>query len=252
MKASAKSYNYDAFANDFYEARNFIDGAPHIGECAPDFEAHLLNGKTAKLSDWNGQTIVLETGSLTCPIFAGNSSAMEALRADLSDKAAFLVLYVREAHPGTKRPAHRSDADKMRAAQETANVFAPGRTILVDDTTGSVHKQWGQLPNSVWIIGPDGRVIYRTDWNDPDTVRDIISADDPNARARTYFEHRKQSMSLDLATRLFNHIKRYAGWNAVWHVVAEGLAMNRQHRHADAAQVAGNPVPRPARTSGCW
>lgn len=65
-------YNYKNFKTKYYEMDPFISVAPRVGECAKDFTALGLDGKPIKLSDFKGKRIILETGSVTCPMFGDN------------------------------------------------------------------------------------------------------------------------------------------------------------------------------------
>ena len=101
-------YNYKFFDSSVYGLDPFVNVAPRVGECAKDFTALGLDGKPIKLSDFKGKRIILETGSLTCPMFGGNIEGMNRLAEQFTDKnTVFLMLYVREAHPGGKIHAHR-------------------------------------------------------------------------------------------------------------------------------------------------
>ena len=55
-------YNYKAFDACHYDLGASLGSA--IGEPAPDFTAHLLNGRQVKLSDYFATLTVLEMGSV--------------------------------------------------------------------------------------------------------------------------------------------------------------------------------------------
>ncbi|MBI4458838.1 MAG: hypothetical protein HY648_02115 [Acidobacteria bacterium] len=57
-----------------------------------------------------------------------------------------------------------SNANDLRREEKV------GRTILVDDFEGTMNRDYGARPNSVYIIGNDGIISYRADWNDPREV----------------------------------------------------------------------------------
>ncbi|MHA2101614.1 MAG: peroxiredoxin family protein, partial [Candidatus Kariarchaeaceae archaeon] len=100
-----KTYNYFHF-NAKEETKSEFMG-PDIGEIAPDFVAYTINGDEIRLSDYKGKTVVIESGSYTCPSFIGYINPMNKLSLQYSD-VEFLVLYVREAHPGSKIGPHQS------------------------------------------------------------------------------------------------------------------------------------------------
>src|SRR5215813_12079980 len=111
-------YNYEHFTREaFHGPADF--SAPEPGERAPDFKATTLDGETLRLSDFHSKkNVVLVFGSATCPMVAGSIRGLNELYDEFrGEEIEFLFVYVREAHPGEKIPAHRSLGDKIRAAR---------------------------------------------------------------------------------------------------------------------------------------
>jgi len=96
---------------------------------------------------------------------------MEPLMKTYAGKADFFVLYTREAHPGENYPAHERFADKVQFAKDMKRLEQIERTILVDDLEGAMHQAYGARPNSIYVIGRDGIVLFRADWNDPEKLK---------------------------------------------------------------------------------
>lgn len=166
-------YNYPHFARDEYDLENF--SGPKVGEKAPDFEATGLNGKPVHLSDFQEKIRVLESGSITCPATVGTTKTMQELVKKYPD-ITFLLLYVREAHPGEKIPPHSSFKNKLNCAQRFKEEEHDNRLILVDDLEGTVHKQYGLFPNFAYVIDKEGYVAYRTPWNVPERLDEALSS----------------------------------------------------------------------------
>ncbi len=95
---------------------------------------------------------------------------MESLARTYRGSVDFYILYVREAHPGENYPAHKSFSEKVNNANDLKRLETVGRTILIDDLEGTMNRDYGARPNSVSIIGKDGIISYRADWNDPREV----------------------------------------------------------------------------------
>jgi hypothetical protein len=112
---------------------------------------------------------------------------MESLARQYSGQAGFYILYVREAHPGGNYPAHQSLSEKLQHAKDLQRLdHVAARTILIDDVEGTMHKDYGARPNSVYVIGKDGIISYRADWSEPDQVKEQLErllAKDGNAAA---------------------------------------------------------------------
>jgi peroxiredoxin len=175
--ASADAYNYQSFdyGSEQVELERWLREGPAIGQPAPDFELADLDGNRVRLSDLRGQPVVLEFGSYTCPIFSDRIPAMQQLARE-HPEATFIVIYVREAHPGEIQGAHRSLAEKRTAAHKLAMEEALTRRVLVDSVDGATHRAYGGALNPVYVIGPDGRIIMRQAWNHPADVASALRA----------------------------------------------------------------------------
>lgn len=96
---------------------------------------------------------------------------MESLARAYSGKVDFYILYVREAHPARNYPAHKSLSDKVQYAKDLKRLDnVDTRRTLIDDLEGTMHRDYGDRPNSVYIIGKDGVILYRADWSEAEEV----------------------------------------------------------------------------------
>jgi peroxiredoxin len=173
-----KRYNYDRFTRDLMMkdiATDKVSG-PSPGERAPDFEGRTLEGDRVRLSFYRGQkNVVLTFGSATCPFTAGSIAGLNELYDDYNNQdTQFLFVYVREAHPGERITAHRSMQDKIRAAETFRDEENLSTPVIVDDLDGSIHKDYGKLPNATYIIDRSGRVAFRSLWTRPGSVEDAL------------------------------------------------------------------------------
>ncbi|MEM9623368.1 MAG: deiodinase-like protein, partial [Pseudomonadota bacterium] len=144
-------YNYNHFAASQYHHGTF--SGPQVGEPAIDFALYDTDGNRHALSDYRGQYVVIETGSLTCPQYISRIEPMTSLQA-AHPEVTFLTLYVREAHPGSKIARHERYEDKTALASRVQLEEPETRTILVDELAGPVHQSYGAWPNMVYIIDP--------------------------------------------------------------------------------------------------
>lgn len=164
-------YNYKHFKAKHYNFKKF--NGPDLGEPAPDFAAYTVLGNKVALSDYFGKPIVLETGSITCPIYVGEIKAMKKIVREFPE-VQFLVMYVREAHPGERTPAHRSLEHKIQCASKLSEKRNEERTVLIDDVDGTGHKLYGNFPNSVYVIDADGNVAWKSQWNRTEELRENL------------------------------------------------------------------------------
>ncbi len=161
--ARGETYNYPRFKMSNYELGYFP--GPKAGESV-DYNYTLtdLEGNEVRLEDYKGKWLVIESGSLTCPMYVKNVQPFAKLKAKYPD-VEWLVVYVREAHPGEKAKQATSIDEKIAYAKRTRDDYKEDRNIAVDTVDGKWHHAWGLLPNTVYVINPDGKVIYRADWS---------------------------------------------------------------------------------------
>lgn len=169
-------YNYASFSFALGQpgVERWLEQGPKPGTPAPGFEAESLDGRIVSLADLRGRPVVIEFGSYTCPIFCANVEPMEAV-AERHPEVAFLVIYTREAHPGELIAEHHSMEDKRRAAKRLAAEEPIGRTLLVDDLEGTVHRSYGTAWDAVYVIDGDGLVVLRQAWPHPHQVEAVLA-----------------------------------------------------------------------------
>lgn len=165
-------YNYSKFKNKEYDLIH--TSGIKTGDKLPNVSVLTLDGNTKLLSEFLNKPIVLETGSISCGMFAGQNKAMNILAKELKDFN-FLLLYVREAHPGKLIPAHETINEKCRLANRLFNEDEiDNRTIIIDSIDGSIHQLLGALPNMIFIIDTDRTIIFKEDWNNTKALKKAI------------------------------------------------------------------------------
>ena len=220
-------YNYDRFKASDYELVDFP--GPKVGEAVPDFEARDPTGKVVRLSDFMGQVVVIETGSVTCPMYVRGIPAMQRLR-ERHPEVVFAVLYVREAHPGERRRGHRDDADKAKAVEQLLACEPEGRQIWIDDVDGSAHASLGSYPNMHYIIGRDGRVRFRSDWANTKVLEQVLAGTANEAMLRRDHHSPSKPAPIVALRTLFR-----GGWLGIWDFVLGLPNLILQHRRANRA-----------------
>lgn len=163
-------YNYSKFSTGDYDFERVI--GPDVGDKAPDFSLATTDGEKKNLLDFKGEFLVLEMGSISCPLFQSRRGIMETL--DRQNGVSTAVLYVREAHPGVDVPSHKSYDDKAACATRLKTEDGETRTVFVDDLEGHAHVAYGSMPNAVFIINKNGCVVYRSEWNNPSATRKAL------------------------------------------------------------------------------
>jgi hypothetical protein len=223
MAKQGSSYNYDTFSLSQIPAPETFAGPP-VGEQALDFAATKVDGTPVRLSDYLGTVLVLESGSLTCPIYTDKVARMNDLQKRYP-KVCFLVLYTHEAHPGELVGAHSSFADKVTNARVTRGTLGEHREILIDDIEGTAHAAYGGFPNMLYLIDAEGIVLMRGHWSDPATLEIALERHAeraPLAELRFRFRYPRLLQAMKTLLR--------AGWKAVWDGLRETPRFLLWHR----------------------
>lgn len=172
-----------------------------VGDLAPEFTLPLLSqhdkkgpssrktsgtqksadqktDQTVALRDLrSNQPVVLIFGSFTCPPFRNQLEGVDVVYKQFKDRAQFLFVYVREAHPDSilsvigqngketllKIPQPKDMSTRVSNAtvcQRTKDLNLP---IAVDTIDNRVGKAYAGRPNRMVIVGTDGKILFATD-----------------------------------------------------------------------------------------
>jgi len=216
------------FSVEQYDWRVFC--GPRAGDPAPDFRFMNMGGDEVRLSDFHGEWVVIETGSATCSMYVKNLDGMRQLREEFPD-VTFLLVYVREAHPGERLRQHRSFAEKCAAARLLPRKYGEDRPILIDTLEGDFHRAYGMMPNLLYVISPDGRVHYRCNWTMVDEVRRALSE-----RDRPHTHENAEMDKLHAGRSVWQSVKVMwtGGFLALWDFIRSLPKMVRLHKMVDA------------------
>jgi len=228
MNAKIKNpdYNYQHFEPNLYDFKNFK--GPKAGEKYIDFEAQTLNGKIVSLSNFMDKPIVLDTGSITCPMYASTKAPMNLLQ-EKYPNVHFLLLYVREAHPGGKTKEISSINEEISNAKSTHKLYNEKRTILVDDIDGTAHKMYGTMPNMTYVIGIDGIVKFRANWTNIDALKKVLLEIDSNKiEKKDFYEVIKPPLGIAIRTLMIGGIR------ALYEFIIGLPQLLRQHRKVES------------------
>jgi peroxiredoxin len=127
-----------------------------VGAPAPDFALPDLDGKTLKLSEFRGKTVVLEWFNPECPfIKAAHGSSGSLLDAPKRHtKAGVVWLAINSAASGKQGYG----AERNREAKRAMRLEFP---VLLDEK-GEVGKKYGATNTPhLFVIDKAGKVVYR-------------------------------------------------------------------------------------------
>ena len=221
-------YNAPRFTVKQYDWDVFV--GPAAGDPVKDYDFTDLDaGRTVKLSDFKGKWAVLETGSSTCSMYTKNIPDMDSLAQEFPD-VEFLVIYVREAHPGERLHQHKSQGEKLEAARLLKPRYKEFRRILVDSYEGDYHRAHGAMPNTIYVIRPDGTVHYRCNWATTEALRVALSE-----RDRFHTLENADVKSLKAARGLGVTLRTMwtGGFLALWDFIMATPQLHKRHALVD-------------------
>ncbi|MCI0411179.1 redoxin domain-containing protein [bacterium] len=138
---------------------------PGPGERVPEFDLPIVGGGRFKSSDLaeTGPALLI-FGSSTCPVTDNAAPGLKELYLRFGPHVRFVMVNVREAHPGKAFPQPRTIDAKMRHAERLRKIHGFEFEVAVDDVDGTLHRALGPKPNSAYVLGVDGTILFRAHW----------------------------------------------------------------------------------------
>ena len=176
---AGRSYRFDHLAlplvlHDMYYSK----GDPRPGDRVPDFDLPTLGGGRFRSADL-GETapLLLIFGSYTCPVTDSAAPGLRQLHARFGDRVRFVMVDVREAHPGKAAPQPETLDEKTAHAKLLRGLHGFEFEVAVDDIDGSFHRAMSPKPNSAYLLGKDGTILFRAQWaNDTKALAAALEA----------------------------------------------------------------------------
>jgi len=149
---------------------------PSVGDKAIDFTLKTAdNLQDIRLSEqYREKPLVLVFGNFTCGPFRAHSGNAERVYRLYHDRANFLMVYVREAHPkeGWKLrmntryeieiPQPATQEERVLVAQRCQKHIAAPWPMVVDRLDDEVGKAYSGMPSRLYLIDTDGTVVYKS------------------------------------------------------------------------------------------
>jgi hypothetical protein len=177
---TADGYRFDhprirAIINDMYIRKH----EPGPGDRVKPFDMETTDGGFLKSIDVSakGQPVLLVFGSRTCPVTESAAEGLRQLHATYGDKVHFVMVQVREAHPGQTIGQPKTPAEKLHHAQDLQRHHNLPFEVAVDDIDGTFHRSLGARPNSGYLIDPSGTILFRAQWaNETQAIAGALGA----------------------------------------------------------------------------
>lgn len=140
---------------------------PGPGMRVPSFDLPTTDGGRFSSADFSGvgQPVLLIFGSITCPVTESAGDGLLGLHRTYGRDVRFVIVDVREAHPGAVMVQPDSFAQKRDHALELQRHHSFPFEVAIDDIDGSLHKAFGTRPSSAYLIDPSGTIVFRAHWS---------------------------------------------------------------------------------------
>ncbi len=176
---SVNDYRYKRFTISLlFRDLRFAKDAATPGDSFPSFELTTTGGDRLFNSDVFGDKPVLFIfGSMTCPMTASAAPSVQELYDEYSDRVTFIMLYVREAHPGENFTQSETIEEKLEYARALQKHYGIEWTVAADNVDGDLHRALDPKPNSAFLMNSQGIILFRTLWAaDRDALRQALDA----------------------------------------------------------------------------
>ena len=156
----------------------FTNHDPGPGDHVPDFDLPTLEGgrfRSADLADTG--PVLMVFGSYTCPVTDSSANGLKELHGRYGDRVRFVMVNVREAHPGANVTQPKEFDEKREHAVLLRELHDLPFEVAVDDIGGALHRALGPKPNSAYLLAEDGTILFRAHWaNDTKALREALDA----------------------------------------------------------------------------
>jgi thiol-disulfide isomerase/thioredoxin len=153
-----------------------LQPGPALDDSSADFTLKTSDGSSeVTLSKLVGpKPVVLVFGNFTCGPFRSQAGNVEKLHRMYKDRATFLMVYVREAHPtdgwsmesndrvGVTLAQPKTYEERAAVARTCGKRLALGFPMLVDTIDDTVGARYSGMPSRLYLIDRAGKVAYKS------------------------------------------------------------------------------------------
>jgi hypothetical protein len=159
-------YRYKRFTTRLlFRDLQFRPGSAKPGDALPPFELVTTGGGCLENSKvFGAKPVLLIFGSVTCPMTASAAPSMQELYDEFGEHIDFIMLYVREAHPGEHFAQAETLEEKLEHAHFLKKLYNIEWTVAADSIDGDLHRALDPKPNSAFLMDKEGKILFRSLW----------------------------------------------------------------------------------------
>jgi thiol-disulfide isomerase/thioredoxin len=191
---AVNDYRYNKFTTGLlFRDLRFRKGAAQPGDSVPSFQLITTSGdRLVNREVFDDKPVLFIFGSMTCPMTASAAPSLQELYDEFGDRVDFILLYVREAHPGEHFGQSETMEEKLGDARALKAFYNIQWTVAADNIDGDLHRALDPKPNSAFLMNNEGIILFRSLWaSDREALHHALEA---AAAGRT--PERKQSNAL--------------------------------------------------------
>ncbi len=166
VTSAGAEYRYEKFTTRLlFRDLRFRRETAKAGDQLPNTDLFTTTGERTSVSDLAaGKPVLLVFASLSCPMTASAMPLLRSLYGEFSQRIEFVVVNVREAHPGEHLPQPLTLQKKLEHAKALADLYDVPWTVVSDDIDGHLHRSLDPKPNSAFLIDAKGLIVFRSLW----------------------------------------------------------------------------------------
>jgi len=179
LTSVGEDYRYKRFTTRLlFRDLRFRKDSAKPGDSFPSFELLTTDGLRLTNGDLFGDKPVLFIfGSMTCPMTSSAAPSVQELYDRFGDRVNFIMLYVREAHPGEKITQSKSIDEKLEHARALKEFYGIDWTVAADTIDGDLNRALDPKPNSAFLMNSNGMIVFRSLWAaDYDALSEALNA----------------------------------------------------------------------------
>lgn len=163
---AGQAYRYQRFTFSLLlRDMRFQKGTPSPGDVFPAFKLLTTDGDELANEDLLGKApVLLVFGSMTCPMTASAMPFLKQLQIEFGERVRFIIVNVREAHPGEYYQQPTTMSEKVDHARALKQHYGITWTVAADNVDGSLHRLLDPKPNSAYLVNNDGTIAFRSLW----------------------------------------------------------------------------------------
>lgn len=162
----ANEYRYKRFTTSLlFRDLRFREDAAAPGDAFPEFKLITTDGSSLVNDDVFGdKPVIFFFGSMTCPMTASAAPSVQELYEEFGDRVNFIMMYVREAHPGEHFAQSETIEEKLDYARALKEFYDIQWTVAADNIDGDLHRALDPKPNSAFLTDTSGTILFRSLW----------------------------------------------------------------------------------------